>query len=101
MVEDDIDDLVVVGDADHRLMLVLELLSGHGMVASNWSLSEWWAITRRLKPREGRVLVLRYLHEMTQVEIGERLECSRGLVDQLMRSAERRLRLQLIREDIM
>jgi len=68
-------------DADHAIALQLELMAGLLNGASTLDTDEWWAVLRRLNPADGRVVVLKVLHGLTNKQTAERLEVSHGMID--------------------
>ena len=73
----------LLGDEDSAY----ELVESRDAIASTW---------RALPDVERRVLELRFMHDLTQREIGERIGYSQMHVSRLLRRALARMRVQLL-----
>lgn len=81
-------------DRAERAALYLEVATAvRARVACGWTVADWLAVLRRVRPRDARAVVLRVLHGMDFPAIGERLGgVSRGMADQLYRRGVNGLR---------
>lgn len=78
--------------AEHAVAAELELLSGLLLGTSGWGLREWRKALAPLPPNERRVVVLRLIHGMEWLAVGERMGFGRGRGPQVFDKAVRRLR---------
>ena len=71
--------------------LRLDIAGGVAAGPTSMTAAEWWSILRRLPAVEGRVVVMRVMHGLTDEEIGERLGVSSSRVGQHWHRAVRGL----------
>lgn len=64
-----------------RMALFLELATGLKIARSGLSFREWWCVLAYLPTKDARVVVLKILHEMTNQQVGERMDLSHGCVN--------------------
>ena len=76
----------------HAVAAKLELLGGLLHRRTQLGYEEWERLLSPLSGRHQRVVILRFIHGLTEDEIGERLETSRQRVDQLLSVSYHRLR---------